>query len=415
MVRLKGFQELTPIDQALRVFLDSFVIKKHDVESVPLESILSRVLAERIIAKENIPRFDRSAVDGYALKAESTVGATQFRPKIMELTTEDKVGPSQAKRLWTGKPIPKGSDAVVMLENTKESSRKVEVWTPVTPWENVSRKGEDIRKDTEALEAGIRLRPQHVGLMAALGIPKVRVFKRPSIAILATGNELVEPGEKKPVDQIFNANSHIISAMCRELGADPLDLGIAGDDAAQIKDKLKIGVAYDAIITSGGTSVGAPDLIPETVDKLGKPGVIVHGIAMRPGMPTALAVVYDKPIIILPGNPVAAMIGFEVFARPLVFRLLGLKYAETRPTLEAVMRKKISATLGRRTFVRVRVSRKNNAYSAKPVSALGSGLISTMTRSNGFVIVPENREGLAEGEIVTVHLFAEVEEEDTNV
>jgi molybdopterin molybdotransferase len=144
---------------------------------------------------------------------------------------------------------------------------------------------------------------------------------------------------------------------------------------------------------------------------LGKPGVIVHGIAMRPGMPAALAVIRNKPIVILPGNPVAVMVGLEVFARPLIFRLLGLKHSEPRPTLEATMGKKISTALGRRTFVRVRVSRKGDKYSAEPVSARGSSLISTMTRSNGFVVVPENKEGLAEGETVTVHMFAEAEGE----
>ncbi len=415
MVRLRGFQELTPIDEAIRIFFDSFVIKKPDVESAPLDSILHRILAERILAKENIPRVDRSAVDGYALRAEFTVGASQFKPKVMELTDKTEVGPRQARRLWTGNPIPEGSDAVVMLENTKESSGKVEVWTPVTPLENVSRKGEDIRKGTVALEAGTRLRPQHVGLLAALGISEVKVFKRPKIAVLATGNELAEPGTRRQVDQIFNANSHVVSAMCRELGADPLDMGIVGDDAAKIKEKLEIGAAADAIVTSGGTSVGAPDLVPDAVNRFGKPGVIVHGVAMRPGMPTALAVVHGKPVLILPGNPVAVMVGFEVFARPLIFRLLGLKHEETRPIIRGIMTKKISSALGRRTFVRVRVSRRDDEYSAEPVSARGSSLISTMTRSNGFVIVPENREGLADGETVTVHLFAGMEEAGGNI
>jgi molybdopterin molybdotransferase len=302
-----------------------------------------------------------------------------------------------------------------MLENTKESSGKVEVWAPATPWENVSRKGEDFRKGMVALEDGTRLSPQHVGLLAVLGFSEVKVFMKPRIAVLATGNELVEPGEKKRGDQIFNSNSHVVSAMCRELGAESVDLGIVGDNAAQIKQKLVMGIASDAIMTSGGTSVGLPDLVPETVNKLGKPGVIVHGVAMRPGMPTALAVVQGKPVLILPGNPVAVMVGFEVFARPLLFRLLGLRYAETRPIIRAVMTKKIASVLGRRTFVRVRVTQKDCEYFAVPVSARGSSLFSTMTNSNGFVIVPENKEGLAEGETVTVHLFAGVQEADSNV
>jgi molybdopterin molybdotransferase len=208
----------------------------------------------------------------------------------------------------------------------------------------------------------------------------------------------------------------MISTMCRELGAEPVDLGIAKDNVNEIVKKLRLGLLdSDAVITTGGTSVGGLDLVPEAVNKTGKPGVVVHGVAVRPGMPTALAVVEGKPVMVLSGNPVAAIVGFEVFARPLICRMLGMKREEKRPVTKATMTRKVAAALGRKTFVRVRVFEKNGETLAEPVSARGSGAISTMTRGNGFVIVPENREGVAEGELVTVHIFGNVERENRHV
>jgi molybdopterin molybdotransferase len=412
-VRLKGFEKLTSIDDALKIWFKALQIKKSKATIVSLDAVLHRVVAENIVAKEDLPRFDRSAVDGYAVRAEDTSSASQFKPKNIQIIEEDAIGSKQAKQVWTGNPLPKGANAVVMLENTKRINSKIEVWTSVTPGENVSRKGEDVAKGETVIRAGTRLKPQHLGLMAALGVAEVKVFEKPKIAILATGNELVNLDEKPQEGQIFETNRPVISALCQELGVEPIDLGIAKDDVKEILEKLKIGIKKaDIIITTGGTSVGASDLVPETVNKIGKPGVVVHGVAMRPAMPTALAVVNGKPIIILSGNPVAAMIGFEVFARPLISRVLGLKQEEHRLTVEAKITRRLSTTLGRRTFVRVRVFKRDGAFFAEPISARGSGLISTMTRSNGYVIVPENREGLEEGETVSVHLFSNVEGDD---
>jgi molybdopterin molybdotransferase len=407
---LKGFQKLTSVDEALRRFLDAVEIKKPKAVSITLDKALNRVLAEAIAAEEDLPRVDRSAVDGYAVNAEDTFAASQSKPKIVTLTEHQALIGKHAKRLWTGQPLPNGANAVVMLENTKVVDDKIEVWTPLAPGENVSKRGEDIKKGGVAVEAGIRLRSHHLGLIAALGIGDVRVFEGPKIAILSTGDEVVEVGSERQEDQIFDANKHAVSALSRELGAVPIDLGIVRDDIEEIMGKFRSGLRADAVITSGGTSVGGSDLVPEVVNKLGGPGVLVHGVAMRPGMPTALAVVSGKPVMVFPGNPVAAMIAFEVFARPLICRMVGLSDEEARPTLEAKMTRRITASLGRRTFVRVHVSRKDGEIFAEPVSARGSSLISTMTRSNGYTVVPENREGLEEGEAVLVHLFDGVEE-----
>jgi molybdopterin molybdotransferase len=371
---------------------------------------LNRVLAEDIIAEEDLPRFDRSAVDGYALKSENTSGASQFKPAFFQITESDEVNFKQAKQVWTGNAIPKGADAVVMLENTQKSDEKIEVWIQLAPSENVSKKGEDIKKGETAVKAGTRLKPYHLGLIAALGNSEVSVSEKPRIAILATGNELVEVGSKPAENQIFESNKIMLSCMCRELDAEPADLGIAKDDINEITEKLRTGLLNsDAVITTGGTSVGGLDLVPDAVNKLGKPGVVVHGVAIRPAMPTALAVLEGKPVMLLSGNPVAAIVGFEVFARPLICKMLGMEKEEPRPTVKAVMARKVATALGRKTFVRVRVLQKNGDFHAEPVSARGSGAISTMTRGNGFVIVPENREGLPEGEPVLVHLFGNIE------
>jgi molybdopterin molybdotransferase len=410
LARLKGFQKLTPVDDALRTWLDFLQVKRCKEVTVLLYKALNRVLAEDIIAKEDLPRFDRSAVDGYALKSEDTSGASQFKPAFFQITESDGVYSKQARQVWTGNAIPKGANAVVMLENTKRHDGEIEVWVQLAPSGNVSKKGEDIKKGENAVKAGTRLKPYHLGLLAALGNSEVRVVEKPRIAVLATGNELAEAGSKPAENQIFESNRIMLSAMCHELDAEPVDLGIAKDDVNEITEKLRIGLLNsDTVITTGGTSVGGLDLVPDAVNKMGKPGVIVHGVAMRPAMPTALAMLEGKPVIILSGNPVAAIIGFEVFARPLICKMLGMKKEEPRPVVKAVMTRKVATALGRKTYVRVRVLQKKGEFHAEPVSARGSGAISTMTRGNGFVIVPENREGASEGELVMVHLFGDVE------
>jgi molybdopterin molybdotransferase len=409
-VRLKGFQKLTSTDDALRTWFNILQIKRRREVAVHLDKALNRVLAEDIIAKEDLPRFDRSTVDGYALKSGDSSGASQFKPAFFQLTDSDIVSSRQAKQVWTGNAIPKGADAVVMLENTGRHDEKIEVWVQLAPGENVSKKGEDTKKGENAIKAGTRLKPYHLGLLAALGNSKAKVTEKPKIAILATGNELAEVGSKPAENQIFESNRIMLSAMCRELYAEPVDLGIAKDDVEEITEKLRTGLLNsDAVITTGGTSVGGLDLVPDAVNKMGKPGVVIHGVAMRPAMPTALAVLEGKPVMILSGNPVAAIIGFEVFARPLICKMLGMKKEESRPVVKAVMARKVATALGRKTFVRVRVLQKNGEFRAEPVSARGSGAISTMTRGNGFVIVPENREGVSEDELVMVHLFGDVE------
>ncbi len=415
MVRLRGFQKLASTEEAMHWLLNSLKLESLKSVRVPLLDALNRVLAENIVAEEDLPRFDRSAVDGYAVKASDTFGASQFKPKTLKMTTANKLMEGEAKEVWTGNPLPEGADAVVMLENVKRLNNTMEVWTAVTPGENVSKKGEDVAKGEIAVKAGTRLKPHHLGLIASLGMAEITVFEKPKVAVLATGNELVEAGQRPGEGQIFEANRLVLASLCRELGAEPLDLGIAKDDVEEISEKIRLGLEKaDTVLTTGGTSVGVSDLVPAAVNSIGKPGVIVHGVAMRPAMPTALAVVNNKPVIILSGNPVAAMFGFEVFARPLILKMLGLAH-EPRPVVNARLTRRTSTALGRKTFVRVRVFQREGELLAEPISARGSSIISTMVKANGYVIVPENREGLEEGETVQVHLFDTVEEAAENV
>jgi molybdopterin molybdotransferase len=410
LVKLKGFQKLTLIDQALQIWFDALKIGKPKVMQVPLNQALNRILAEDLYAQESLPRFDKSAMDGYAVKSADLEGASQSKPVVLKLTQAEQIDTKQAKQVWTGNPIPKGADAVIMLENTEKRGENVEVWSQLAPWTNVSKVGEDLKAGDIVVKAGNRLNPYHLGLAAALGNLQLKVAEKPKIAIIATGNEIAEVGAERASNQIYDSNKTMVASMCHEIGAETSDLGIAKDNTDEIAEKIQAALkTHDAIITTGGTSVGGLDLVPDAVNKLGKPGVIVHGVALRPAMPTAVGILEGKPVLILSGNPVAAVIGFEVFGRPLICKMLGMDREEPRPIVKAILARRVTSALGRKTYVRVRVTTKDGELFAEPVSAKGSGSISTMTQSNGYVVVPENREGVAESEMVIVQMFGVVE------
>ena len=409
-MKLKGFQKLTLTEKALQTWFDVLQLGKPKVVSVRFQDVLGRVLAEDLVALEDLPRFDKSAMDGYAVRSTDLVGASQSKPVVLQLTPADHIEAKQAKQIWTGNPIPQGSDAVVMLENTQKRNGELEVWSQITPWGNVSVVGEDVKKGVLVAKAGSRLNPYHIGLAAALGYTTLKVSEKPRVAILPTGNELVEIGTERAANQIYDSNKVMVSAMCRELGAETVDLGLAKDNSEEISRKIQSALkTSDAVITTGGTSVGGLDLVPDAVNGLGKPGIVVHGVALRPAMPTAVAVLGGKPVLILSGNPVAAVIGFEVFGRPLICKMLGMEKEEARPVVKAVLARRVTSVLGRKTYVRVCVMLKDGELSAEPVSAKGSGSISTMTQSNGYLIVPENREGVNEGETVLIQMFGSLE------
>jgi molybdopterin molybdotransferase len=405
LARLKGFEKLTNVDGALTMFFKTLKPKTLSSETVAVADGLGRTTAETVVAPMELPQFNRSAVDGYEVRAEDTAEASQFKPRNLRLTSGSSLGGGQAKQIWTGNPLSRGSDAVIMLEHTRATNNAIEIIASVTPGENVSKKGEDIKKDEVAVKAGIRLQPPHLALLSALGMARVNVVRKPKVAILSTGNELVELGEKVSANKIVNSNRFLIAGLVGELGAEPVYMGIVKDAEDAIESRIRQALdKADVVITTGGTSVGAADFVPIVVGKLGKPGIVVHGVALRPGMPTALGVIEDKPIFVLSGYPVAAAVGFEVFARPILLKLLGLEH-EVRPWVEARLGRRVAGALGRRVYLRVRVARRKDRLVAEPIVTRGSGLLSSLTKADGYVIIPEGREGLEEGETVTVHLF----------
>jgi len=409
-VKLQGFQTLTNADEALKIWLTAWSIKEPKQISLPLTDVSGRVLAENVVAMNDLPCFDRSAMDGYAVRYEDSIGASQSNLVKLAVVETDDITVGQAKQVWTGNPIPKGADAVVMLENTEHDGSTITIRSALTPYINIIQHGEDVKKGQLVAKKGTRLNPYNIGLVAALGYSTLKVYQKPVIAFIATGNEIVAVGTQANKHQIFDSNKLMLSAMCQELGADIIDFGIVKDNTDEITEKINFALKIaDALITTGGTSVGGLDLVPDAVNRIGNPGIIVHGIALRPAMPTGVAILHNKPVMLLSGNPVASIIGFEVFGRPAICRLLGLNEVERRPILKAILSRKVPGVLGRKTYVRVLVKLCMGELVVEPVSAKGPSAISTMTQSNGYVIIPENCEGLREGETVLVQMFNNIE------
>jgi molybdopterin molybdotransferase len=411
VVKLQGFRTLINVDEALKVWLIAWSKKEPQQVLLPLTADVSgRVLAENIIAMDDLPYFDRSAMDGYAIRYKDSTEASQLNPVKLTVVETDEVIVGQAKQVWTGNPLPKGADTVVMLENTECEGSTLTIHNVFTPYINVIRHGEDVKKGQLVAKKGTRLTPYNIGLAAALGYSALKVYQKPKIALIATGNELVSVGAQAGKHQIFDSNKLMLSAVCQELGAEIIDFGIVNDSTEEIAEKISQALKIaDALITTGGTSVGGLDFVPDAVNRIGKPGVIAHGIALRPAMPTGVAVLHDKPVMILSGNPVASIIGFEVFGRPAICRLLGLNEPEKRLILKATLSRKVSGVLGRKTYVRVLVKLRMGELTVEPISTKGPSSISTMTQSNGYVIIPENCEGLREGETVLVQMFNNIE------
>jgi molybdenum cofactor synthesis domain-containing protein len=416
-VRDRGFKEATRIEEARRIFYESLPPISLPSESVSVQGALDRILAEDVRADTSVPSFEKSAMDGFAVVAEDTFGSSQTNPSLLKLIGESKIGelPTTVLRrgetvaIATGAPVPQGADAVVMVEDTKRlDTGDVEIDSPVAPGENVSRIGEDVKQGTVVLQRGRKLKPPDLGLLVALGRKTVNVVRRPKVGVLSTGNELSDtsPGA---TGKIADVNRPMLMAMVEECGGAPVDLGIARDNAEEISEKVKQGLrAADLVLVTAGTSVGKGDLVPDVINTLGKPGMLVHGIAMRPSLPTGLAVVNAKPVISLPGLPVSAMIAFSTFVQPLIFRMLGTE-PDPQPKVRAKTTKRIVGVPGFRTFIRVLVRETDGKLYAEPLRAPGSGILTTLTRANGIVVIPENLEGYDEGVEIEVQLFRPVE------
>lgn len=316
-------------------------------------------------------------------------------------------------RIATGAPLPQGAEAVVMLEYAEEvGGSRVEVYRPTTPGDNVSLRGEDVKRGEVVLRDGLVLRPQDIGILTALGRTRVMVVRRPVAAIISTGNELVEPGTPLGPGRTVDTNRYMLAAAVEDAGGKALDMGIVRDVAGEIGARVSEGLRLaDMVLVSGGTSAGSRDLVPGVVAGLGGPGIVVHGIAMRPGRPTALAAVGSKPVVLLPGHPVAALIAFDVFVRPVMARMLGaLVGGVCRGVVRARMLRRVPSRVGFMDFVRVVVRRGGDGYTAEPVRVTGSSVISSVVKANGLVVIPEEREGVEEGEEVEVTLLRPLED-----
>lgn len=408
-VRTKGFGKRTLVKDALEILLSCAKIT--GTEKILFERGLGRVLAEEVIAGSDVPPFDRAAMDGYAVKAENTFGASQGNPIYFKLVGEVSTGAKpklkindfEAVKIMTGAALPKGANAVVMFEYTNELEDEVEVFKAVTPGKNVSFKGEDIKKGEVLLRKGGIIRPQDIAMLAAIGRQELKVYKKPRVAIISTGDELSEPGEKLGAGKIYDANSYALSALVEASGGIAKRIGIIEDSPEKIRSAINIALSSDVILISGATSVGKKDIVPQVVAELGR--VLVHGVAMRPGEPTGFGIINKKFVFMLPGYPVAAIFAFETFVRPVLQKMQGMEIRSPYPQVQARLKRKIASELGRRDFVRVKLERKRKEYLAELIRTTGSGIISSLTRADGFVAVPENTEGIEKGEKVVVNLF----------
>jgi molybdenum cofactor synthesis domain-containing protein len=406
-----GPTKYTPANVAIKKFLSCINWSKtsRPTEYVTLQDAQNRVLSMNLSSRIAVPSFTKADRDGYAIKSNDTKGASMKQPALLDVIGRITAGQNsrymvesgKAVAIATGARIPKGADSVVMVENTEQENNTLKIFNEIEQGKNIAMKGEDIKNRQSLYKKGTWLTSQDVGLIASVGINKVPVFKKPKVAIFATGDELVEPGSKLHDTSIFESNRYMISGMIRDSGGEVVDLGICKDNRDLIFSKLKEALKFDFVAVSGGASVGEKDYVPDLVNSLGKPGLIVHGIAMKPGSPTALGVVYNKPIVISPGFPVSSFVAFYTFGRPLILKMLATDGPITAKLI-ARMASNIHTFKDFRTFVRVQVVRHNGYYLAKPVSAAGASLLSTLTMSNGMIIVDNDSSKLVKDKRVEV-------------
>jgi molybdopterin molybdotransferase len=408
-VRMRGFSRYIRLADALKIVLAN--VEQLEPEVVPFDRALGRVLAEDIVSEVDVPPFDRSAVDGYAVQAADTFGASEQKPVKLRVigsvrigvTSKLRVRKGEAIKIMTGAPIPKGADAVVMVEHVLARDKNIAVLAPVTPGKNVSARGEDVKAGEVVLERGRLIRPQDVGMLASVGKIRVRVSRRPKVAIFATGGELRRPGERLGRAEITDINSYSLAAAVESCGGLSQNLGIMPDRPELLKRALRKAIGYDMVLASGGSSVGEFDIMPDVIAELGE--LLFHGVAIRPGGPTAFGVVGRQPVFSLAGFPVSSLVAFDMLVRPALRKMQGLPADRGYPKVRAKLARKVSSTLGRADVVRVKVRVKEGELLADPIRVTGSGVLSSMTEADGFFIVPEDVEGFDGGDIVDVEIY----------
>lgn len=391
------FKELTSVDEALRLFLEN-ISPVQKTEEIALETCTDRVLAENIVSERNVPHYRRAAMDGYAVRASDTLGASPASPILLRLS--DRVEEGSSAWVHTGAAVPEEADAVVMVEDTATIGDLIEVRVQVYPNKNIGHIGEDIKKGELIFSSGHRLRPCDAAVLASLGFDKVKGFQKPLVAILPTGDELVSrknAGEIPP-GKVLETNGLMASLYAEKWGAISRCTEIISDNPERIKKAIEANLDADMILLSGGTSVGKRDHAPQVVASLGK--LLVHGIGVSPGKPTALGIINKIPVVCLPGYPVAGLVALYFFVRPGIRKLASIPEVS-----ELILKKrlvaKIPSKIGYVNFVRV-VFEENTA---RPLTGAGAGILNSVAKADGFVLVPENVEGYEEGEEVDVFLI----------
>jgi molybdopterin molybdotransferase len=395
-VMYKLIRTLTDVDTAKKNFLN-IINPIKSLESVPVEAADGRVLATCIISEMNVPHYARSAMDGYAVRAVDTNGATPSSAVIMTLT-EGEVGPNTCRSVNTGSPIPPGADAVVMLEDSRLNRGTVEITSQVHPNKNVGEIGEDVSSAEMVFSSGHRLRPCDLAVLGSIGIRDVEVYKRPLVAIIPTGNEVVPRGTLLEAGQVWETNSLMTASYISRIGAVPEISKIITDDPELISQAIQSYSYADMLIICGGTSVGIRDHVPSVIKDMGK--LLVHGIAISPGKPTALGIVKGKPVLCMPGYPVAGLVALLEFGKEAIHKL-GHIPLQSDVIIRLPLCEKITSRQGYQTYVRVRI--KGN--SVEPVMTSGAGILSSVAKADGYVIVPPNVEGYKAGTMVDIILF----------
>jgi putative molybdopterin biosynthesis protein len=408
------FRKLLSFNEAKELLNKAYIAKPVGVELISISKAHNRILALDIVAPLNIPPFTRSTVDGYAIKAVDSFGASEENPLSLKFVGNVAIGESPnvvvnnglVAEIVTGAPLPKGADSVVMIEYTTRKKDDVFVHRPVSIGENLMIAGSDICINEVVLKKGRFLTSREIGVLAAIGMSKVTVYRRPKVAVLSTGGEIVAPGELLLSGKIYDINAHSLSAAVLETGCEPINLGIIPDKKNELTIAIKDALdSADIVITSGGVSVGPKDFTPKVVDSIGKPGVIISGVAVKPGKPITIAIVNEKPIFSLPGNPTSSLFMFNVFVRPILTKLAG-RPKQDLPKLKAVTTQKMFPARGRRTFIMVKVVYgKTGKPLVSPVPTGLSGAITTLAKADGFIEISEKNQFIAMGTEIDVYLF----------
>jgi molybdopterin molybdotransferase len=397
------------VDEALTMVLDA--VRPLGVERVALLNSLGRVLAQEVQSPRDIPGFDNSAMDGYAVRAADVAGASAASPVRLNVTETVPAGtmpahevrPGQAARTMTGAPIARGADAIVPIEQTRGSGDQVEILAPAPPNAFVRPRGEDLKRGEVAMTPGKLLGAADLGMLASLNRAMVGVYRRPRVAIVATGDELVDVDELPSGAQVVNSSAYALSGAIREAGGDASILRVARDTPAEVRERLAEAVAFDAILTTGGVSVGQFDHVKTVLDELGTK-TLFHGVAQKPGRPLKFGTLRDRPVFGLPGNPVSTLVCFYLYARPALLKMSGRRELGL-PRITVRCATDIKLATGLTEFVRVKVERRDHEYFAVPTGNQGSGIFSSVARADGLLIGPAEVNQLRAGDHCAVLLL----------